>query len=146
MKTLIQIVLILTFATIAARAQYTIESSAINGGGGKSQGGRFTVEGTIGQPVVGISNGGRYQIDGGFWGGVQVVQVAGLPQLRIAKAGDTIVISWEDPENHFTLQESESMIASEWSITKRTIQSDGATRHVELIGINGYVFFRLSSQ
>jgi hypothetical protein len=72
--------------------EYRIDDSTADSGGDKSEGGRFKVEGTIGQPESGTSTGGSYTFEGGFWhGGVQVVQVAGLPQSTITKQGkDTV--------------------------------------------------------
>jgi len=130
----------------AGAQEYRIESSTIDAGGGASEGGRFRVEGTIGQPETGTATGGRYTFEGGFWGGgVQAVQVAGLPQLRIMKQGkDTVVLTWDDPEGRFALQESGNLAAAAWSAAGRTIQADGATRRVTVTGAAGRLFFRLS--
>jgi hypothetical protein len=130
-------------ATPVLSQNFTIESSAVNGGGGTSQRGRYAVQGTIGQPGVETSSGGRYRVDAGFWGGVQVVQVVGFPRLRMAMAGESIVISWEDAEDRFTLQESGTFKPADWSITERAIQSDGITRRVTLSAVTGRRFFRL---
>jgi hypothetical protein len=43
--------------------------STIDGGGGTSSGGTFTLTGTIGQPDAGAMAGGVFQIAGGFLGG-----------------------------------------------------------------------------
>jgi hypothetical protein len=42
----------------------------VDGGGGTSTAGGFTVHGTIGQTDAGILSGGGYAILGGFWGGI----------------------------------------------------------------------------
>ena len=41
------------------------------GGGGKSTGSGFTVEGTIGQPVVSLSSNAAYTLQHGFWVSLQ---------------------------------------------------------------------------
>ena len=52
-----------------ATAQFTIDAYTIDGGGGKSTGGSFAVEGTIGQhDASNAMTGGTYELVGGFWG------------------------------------------------------------------------------
>lgn len=50
---------------------FSIDWYTIDGGGGQSSGGGFTLTGTIGQPdaVFGGASGGTYGFVGGFWGG-----------------------------------------------------------------------------
>ena len=48
---------------------YQINQSVINAGG-RSGGGTFTIDGTIGQPVAGVtSTGGTFNLQSGFWAG-----------------------------------------------------------------------------
>lgn len=52
------------------RGQYQIDWSTLDGGGGYSAGGAFTLDGTIGQLDAGPSpamTGGTFEIIGGFW-------------------------------------------------------------------------------
>ncbi len=52
----------------AARAQLDIPWHTIDGGGGTSTGGTYTLSGTIGQPDAGPTmTGGNYALTGGFW-------------------------------------------------------------------------------
>ena len=65
-----------TFGLVAlvgmnASAQFNIDSFTIDGGGGASGGGDFTLNGTIGQPDAGTMSGGNYSLAGGFWGAIQ---------------------------------------------------------------------------
>jgi hypothetical protein len=46
---------------------YTIQRSVIAGGGGSSTGGNFTLQGTIGQGVVGAMGNASDTLAGGFW-------------------------------------------------------------------------------
>ena len=49
-------------------AQQAITRWTVDGGGGRSQGARYTVVGTIGQPdAVPLLLRGRYRLGGGFW-------------------------------------------------------------------------------
>ncbi|MCA9243088.1 MAG: hypothetical protein KDA32_03970 [Phycisphaerales bacterium] len=66
-----KLALIATLAgSAAAFGQYEINWFTIDGGGGTSAGGVYTVSGTIGQPDAGIMGGGNYTLSGGFWVGV----------------------------------------------------------------------------
>ena len=48
---------------------YILEWSTIDGGGGVSTGGPYTLSGTIGQPDADWSRAGVYELLGGFWAG-----------------------------------------------------------------------------
>ncbi len=54
----------------AAQAQLSINWFTIDGGGGTSTGGTFSLSGTIGQPDAGIMSGGQFTVSGGFWAGI----------------------------------------------------------------------------
>ena len=64
---------------LAASAQYSIDWYTIDGGGGTSTGGPYSLSGTIGQPdadVVFLCSGmscigATYELTGGFWAGIQ---------------------------------------------------------------------------
>jgi hypothetical protein len=56
-------------AAAPACAQFSIPWSTIDGGGGTSTGGGFTLTGTIGQPDAATLVGGSFQCLGGYWGG-----------------------------------------------------------------------------
>ncbi|HYF15167.1 MAG TPA: hypothetical protein VD971_08875 [Phycisphaerales bacterium] len=61
----------LGFAAAGAFAQpYAIDWYTIDGGGGTSSGGTFTLSGTIGQHDAGtVMTGGSFTLTGGFWVG-----------------------------------------------------------------------------
>lgn len=50
-------------------ADYSITWYTIDGGGGTSSGGLYTLTGTIGQPDAAYSAGSGYELLGGFWPG-----------------------------------------------------------------------------
>ena len=61
-----------TVAAVTVLAQsFSIDWHTIDGGGGTSTGGVYSVSGTIGQPDAGVANGGNYSLAGGFWGAIQ---------------------------------------------------------------------------
>ncbi|GJQ30511.1 MAG: hypothetical protein HBSAPP03_23950 [Phycisphaerae bacterium] len=66
MRTCFALVALLAI-TSAAQAQPTIDWYTIDGGGGTSAGGAFTLSGTIGQPDAGVMSGGSFTLSGGFW-------------------------------------------------------------------------------
>jgi hypothetical protein len=46
---------------------YAVNWYTFDGGGGISNGGAYTVKGTIGQPDAGLFSGGVFDMIGGFW-------------------------------------------------------------------------------
>lgn len=60
---------------------YTITWWTVDGGGGTSQGGVFTVTGTIGQPDAGTIAGGPYVLGSGFWTGEPIYKLF-APAIR----------------------------------------------------------------
>ncbi len=71
-RLLISLALILACPALA-RAQFAIPWFTIDGGGGTSAGGIFSLSGTIGQCDAGPNSsmtGGTFSLDGGFWPGV----------------------------------------------------------------------------
>ncbi len=48
---------------------FEISKQTVDGGGGTSTGGTFSLTGTIGQPDAQRSEGGQFVLHGGFWGG-----------------------------------------------------------------------------
>jgi hypothetical protein len=60
--------IILTLAATTQAHSYDITWWTVDGGGGTSTGGGYTLSGTIGQPDAGTMTGGGYTLVGGFWG------------------------------------------------------------------------------
>ncbi|MFQ5398455.1 MAG: hypothetical protein ACE5E7_02535 [Anaerolineae bacterium] len=55
---------------LARMDAFTLSWWTVDGGGGNSSGGSYTLNGTIGQPDAGGMSGGTFDLAGGFWGGV----------------------------------------------------------------------------
>ncbi len=66
---------LLSIIVVAADNGYDLSWWSIDGGGGASLGGSYTLDGTLGQPDAGSpSSGGGYTLAGGFWHGSVIVQ------------------------------------------------------------------------
>lgn len=63
------ILLLVILTATAASGQYELSWYTIDGGGGRSSSGDFSVTGTIAQPDAAWSSGGDYELLGGFWTG-----------------------------------------------------------------------------
>ena len=57
----------IALSAVSAFAQYSIVSSVIGSGGGQMSNGSYSMNGTVGQPVVGITMGTSFNVDQGFW-------------------------------------------------------------------------------
>ena len=100
----------LVFTAGSSAQNYSIDWFTIDGGGGTSTGGVYSLTGTIGQPDAGTMSGGSYSLVGGFWGAVIPVQQVGSPTLFIENLLDgTVRISWAPNTPGFTLQESPTL-------------------------------------
>jgi hypothetical protein len=110
-------IVLMTLGASALPAQsYTIDWFTIDGGGGTSTGGVYSVSGTIGQPDAGgpMTN-GQYSVTGGFWALPTAIQVIGAPTLAIAPAGvGQATISWTPATPGFVLQETLSLSPTNW--------------------------------
>ncbi len=57
----------IALSAASAFAQYTIQSSVIGSGGGPSSNSSYSMNGTIGQPVIGLVAGSGVSVGQGFW-------------------------------------------------------------------------------
>src|SRR5262252_8683118 len=123
--------------------QFDLSWSTIDGGGGVSSGGQFVINGTIGQPDAGTLTGSNFKIEGGFWSGVQVLQVAGAPILKIKFVGTNSIVSWPLNVTGFILQQTPSLTAPVWTSTPQSVV-DTATEHTVTLPAAGMMkCFRL---
>jgi hypothetical protein len=124
---------------------YSIDWSTIDGGGGTSTGGVYSVSGTIGQPDAGTMSGGNYTLQGGFWGVIAAVQTPDAPLLSILHTTtNTVAVSWPSPSTGWTLQVNTNSVSSlNWSNVTSGIQDDGATKTLIVNPPAGNRFFRL---
>jgi hypothetical protein len=72
-----------TVIALASNGGYEITWFTIDAGGGRSAGGDYTLNGTIGQPEVGSpASGGDYTLTGGFWPGSTMPARIYLPLVQ----------------------------------------------------------------
>lgn len=126
-------------AAASAHAQYAIDWFTLDGGGGQSSGGVYTVTGTIGQPDAATSSGGQYTLEGGFWSAFAVVP----PTLRIIRNGTDVTLAWPNPSAGFQLQESPSLTTPTWTNVTAAPAIVGGEKQVNQTLAPGSRFYRL---
>ncbi len=142
------VVLSVAAGGLSAFAQpYSIDWSTIDGGGGTSTGGVYSVTGTIGQPDAGAMSGGNYTLQGGFWGVVAAVQTPGAPLLSIFHTTtNTVAVTWPSPSTGWTLQQNTVSVGSvNWSNVTSGIVDYGTTKVLVVNPTAANRFFRLQS-
>jgi hypothetical protein len=119
---------------------YSIDWYTIDGGGGTSTGGVYSVSGTIGQPDAGgpMTN-GQYSVTGGFWALPTAIQVGGAPTLTIVPAAPgQATISWSPNTPGYILQETWLLSPANW-----TNSISGAANPVVVPAVVPAKFYRL---
>ncbi|MBI1175879.1 hypothetical protein GC207_00410 [bacterium] len=138
----------LLFATTAAFAQsYSIDWYSIDGGGGTSTGGNYTLTGTIGQTDAGTLSGGNYTLTGGFLSIVTAIQTPGAPRLKVTRSGNDVVVSWPDPSTDFVLQVTGSLATPSsstiWSTSGAQVSTNNGEKQITISSPVGNKYFRL---
>jgi len=129
---------------VASAQNYTIDWHTIDGGGGRSTGGAYSVSGTIGQPDAGVAmTGGNYSLTGGFWG-LFAVQTSGAPLLNILHTlTNTAVVSWPSPSTGFTLQQNTNLATTNWFVPSEAVSDNGTIKFITVNPPLGSRFYRL---
>ena len=137
--------LIVAAMALAAHAQsYSVNWFTIDGGGGTSTGGVYSVTGTIGQPDAGQLSGGNYSLDGGFWGVIAAVQMPGAPLLSVSlTTTNTVRVSWPYPSTGFALQQNGAMGTTNWVTVTNAPEQAGQEWQLIVQPPSGNRFFRL---
>lgn len=131
--------------TVSAQ-NYTTDWYTIDGGGGTSTGGVYSVSGAIGQPDAGPTmSSGNFTVDGSFWGIIAALQMPGAPLLSIARTTtNTVAVSWPSPSPGWTLQQNTNGIATvNWSNAPETIRDNGTAKTLIISPPIANRFFRL---
>jgi hypothetical protein len=124
---------------LCAPAQYPLDWSTVDGGGGTSTNGQYSLSGTLGQHDAGgpMTN-GQYSVTGGFWVLPGAVQVEGAPVISIAKGAPGLaIVSWAPATPGWVLQESLNL-TSGW-----TNSVSGATNPITVPAVPPRKFYRL---
>ncbi len=123
--------------------QYAIDWFTINGGGGTSTGGLYTVTGTVGQPDAGVMSGGPYSLTGGFWA-LSAVQTPGAPWLAVWRTPtNSVVVFWPSSSIGFALYQNTNLGTTNWVPPAETVHDDGTNRFIIVNPPTGNRFYRL---
>ena len=101
---------LLALNALGVSADFAIDWFTVDGGGGTSSGGQFSVSGTIGQPDAGLLSGGQFSLAGGVWSAISIVQTPGAPLLSIQPQGAALRISWPAPATGFVLEQTTNVL------------------------------------
>ena len=134
---------LLATAAISHAQPFDISWYTIDGGGGSSSGGTFSLSGTIGQPDAGHMAGGNFTLDGGFWGIFAAVQTPGAPLLTIQPAFPNVIVSWPaTAPAGFQLQKNPDLSTTNWAGFSYTVVTNNGSNTVT-VPVTGNTFFRL---
>jgi hypothetical protein len=131
---------------LRAWGQYSLDWSTIDGGGGTSTGGVYSVTGTIGQPDAGAMSGGNFTLQGGFWSVVATVQTPGAPWLSVLRtSANTVVVSWPLPATGWVLEWTNALpqVSATWPQFAPPYQTNGANLQFTEPAPAGTRFYRL---
>src|SRR4051812_13412357 len=143
-RSLIYLILFIASVSFVFAQSYSIDWFTIDGGGGNSTGGVYSVSGTIGQPDAGHMSGGNFTLDGGFWGIIAAVQTPGSPLLRVVlTATNTVVVAWPVLSSDFSLQENPILNAGAWTSVTNTTSVVGSENQVIVSPPTSNRFYRL---
>lgn len=97
------------FRVLAQTSGLSVAPASIDGGGGLSSAGAYTLAGTAGQPDAGSLSGGKYTLDGGLWPGLLTrVVITDGPTLQIVSSEAVVTVSWTPSIAGFVLQEADA--------------------------------------
>ena len=138
--------LMLALGVVAMSAQqYSIPWSPIDGGGGTSTGGVYSVSGTIGQPDAGKLSGGNFSLTGGFWS-LYAVQTPGAPALSIKlTTTNTAQVYWPSPSTGFTLQVNTNLATTNWVTPAESVIDNGTSKYILVNPPTGQRYYRLKN-
>ena len=136
---------LLWLSAVSAKAQsFAIDWFTIDGGGGTSTGGAFSLDGTIGQPDAGHMTGGNFTLDGGFWGIIGSIQTPGSPLLNVfLTTTNTVVIAWPNPSTSFSLQQNPNLLTTNWTTVTNSVHVVGSDNQVWVSPPTGNRYYRL---
>lgn len=133
-------------AAVAGFSQnYSIDWFTIDGGGGTSSGGPYTLSGTIGQPDAGRLSGGTYTLEGGFWGIALAIQTPGAPFLNVERVGSDVRVFWQGPAAGFVLEETTTLTGAvpPWMTVAFPYSTNAGQISVTIPSPTGNKFYRL---
>jgi hypothetical protein len=123
---------------------YSIDWYTIDGGGGTSTGGVYSVSGTIGQhDASGPMSGGNFSLTGGFWA-LYALQTPGAPTLSIKfTTTNTVQVYWPSPSTGWNLQVNTNIAGTNWGTPPESVQDNGTIKFIIVNPPTGNQFYRL---
>jgi len=144
-RNLVLVLCLFTGALSSYAQNFSIDWFTIDGGGGTSTGGVYSLSGTIGQPDANPQPliGGNFALVGGFWS-LFAVQTPGAPLLSIRlTTTNTALVSWPSPSTGFILQQNADLNTSNWVTAPQAVADDGTNRRILVNPPTGNRFYRL---
>jgi hypothetical protein len=134
----------LLFHISTAQGQFAIKWSTIDGGGGTSTGGVYSVSGTIGQPDAGKMSGGNFSLEGDFWS-VVAIQTPGAPILSLSRSNNAVIVSWPLSAIGFNLERSATLsaLSNSWTTISPPYSTNATSFYVPIPSLTGQTYFRL---
>ncbi len=125
--------------------QYAVDWHTMDGGGGISAGGGYTVRATTGQPDTGTSAEGGYELISGYWHPIVLLQTHGAPTLRMTwQTGLSTHLTWNrEGSDGYRLQYSDSLTSPQWTDEPGAPQEAGDEWRVTISASANKRFFRL---
>jgi hypothetical protein len=139
--------LLIELGLSSARGQsYSIDWYTIDGGGGTSTGGVYSVSGTIGQhDAGGPMTGGNFSLTGGFWA-LYAVQTPGAPLLSIKlTTTNTAMVYWTSPSTGYNLQVNTNLTTTNWVTPAEGVTDDGSIKYIIVNPPVGSRYYRLKN-
>jgi hypothetical protein len=141
---LILVLILLAWREVAAAQSFAIDWHTIDGGGGTSAGGGYSLSGTIGQPDAGTMSGGGFSLAGGFWGIISAVQTPGAPLLTIGRTQpNAVMVSWPSPSTGFVLQQNGDINTANWTTAPQAVTDNGTNKFILVNPVTGHRLYRL---
>lgn len=109
-KRCLWIALLLALPTLGVAQLPHIDWFTVDGGGGTSSNGQFSLAGTAAQPDAGAMNGGVFTLEGGFWSFVTALHTPGGPVLAISVSNHVVVVSWPAPAEGWRLRVTTALV------------------------------------
>jgi hypothetical protein len=141
MKTLLALFGSVWMCVTSAHAQsYSIDWFTIDGGGGASTGGVYSVSGTIGQPDAGVMSGGHYSLAGGFWGAFLSPPPVGSVIIKVWLVDDQIHLRFTGIPGRIYYVERAHSVTGPWPDRLATITMP-VDSMVDFVDTTDAVFF-----
>jgi len=135
-------------ATSTHAQSYSIDWFTLDGGGGASDGGVYSVSGTLGQPDAGTMSGGHYSLAGGFWGASQTPPPAGSVIISVRLVGGEVRLRFTGIPGRIYYVERADSVTGPWPdrLAAITMPIEGVVEFVDTTGlISPQSFYRTST-